>query len=249
MMVTYNRLNLTQQTLTSLFETTTFPFELVIVDNGSTDGTVDFLKKYLLEQKNTQYFQNYQIKKNPENLGIAVGRNQALSLATSPWLCTIDNDVLLPSGWLGQCVDILTHNKNYGMIGVNFEPVSFPLVSDGIRTWQKKPQGNLGTACMVFNRSLHQLLGYFNTEYGLYGEEDADWGIRGRLVGLQLGYLKEAGKHLGEGVEDQGEYREFKTKKHKDNLNKFHQNCYLYANKKKPIYLNWTGDGKNTNNS
>ena len=46
LMVTYNRLELTKQTLDSIFKNTKTPFELVIVDNASTDGTVEFLKDF-----------------------------------------------------------------------------------------------------------------------------------------------------------------------------------------------------------
>ena len=93
----------------------------------------------------------------------------------------------------------------------------------------------------LWQRNLHDMLGYFNTEYGTYGEEDADFGMRVRVVGLKLGYLKENGVHLGEGENDVGEYREFKTVSHMRNLNLFYKNCSDYVNGRKSIRIDYKG--------
>lgn len=238
MLVTYNRLDLTKQTLESLFQNTDYPFNLIIIDNASVDKTVDYLYERCGEEMvSNQYLKGFVIHINESNLGIAVGRNQALKISQDDWLSTLDNDVLVPKGWLTQCVEILRHNPKYGMLGINVEGVEYPLVKHGDYEWQDKPKGNLGTACTVFSRSLHKMLGYFNTEYGLYGEEDADFGMRVRVLGLRLGYLKEVGKHIGEGENDVGEYRTFKTASHQANLKKFHENCSAYVSGRKSLYI------------
>lgn len=241
MLVTFNRLNLTKQTLESLLKTTHSPFCLIVIDNGSTDGTSEYITNFCQENSGKDNFISHSIKINKDNKGIAIGRNQALKLAsetsTINWLCTLDNDVILPDNWLGQAQTIIKENPGMGAVGVNFEKESFPLVKSGQMEFQLKPKGNLGTACMVFSRSLHKLLGYFNTEYGLYGMEDSDLGFRIRVAGFKLGYLKENGIHLGEGSEDVGPYREFKTTQHQNHLIKFNNNCRLYFNKKKSIFI------------
>jgi GT2 family glycosyltransferase len=233
MVVTYNRLELTKKTFDNL-SNAGFPYHLIVVDNGSTDGTVE----YLFENSDL----NTDVVFLEKNKGIAIGRNIALEKANTlgvSWYCTIDNDVIMPDGWLKECIDILTTNKDYGAIGVNMEGTPYPLVTRNGYTFQNKPQGNLGTACMVFSKQLHKMIGYFNTEYGAYGEEDADFGMRARVAGFKLGYIERMGTHLGEDDQDQGDYRKFKTKQHQDNLNKFRQNCALYAQRKKAIYLSY----------
>lgn len=240
MIVTYNRLELTKQMLSNLFEVTDYPFDIVFVDNASADGTVDYIYRYCGDMVgNHPHFKGFSVQPNGENVGIAHGRNQALLAAKGEWLSTLDNDVILPKGWLTECISILKENPTYGMIGVNFEKETFPLVKNGSNEWQHKPRGNLGTACTVFNRSLHKLLGFFNTEYGLYGEEDADFGMRVRVAGFKLGYLKANGTHIGEGENDVGEYREFKTACHKANLAKFNRNCGEYMSRRKSIYIKY----------
>jgi GT2 family glycosyltransferase len=237
MVVTYNRLELTKKTFNSILETTKTPFNLIIIDNASSDGTQEYLQKFCQEHSTQNFFKGHKLQFNKENMGIAIGRNQALKLSESEWLSTIDNDMLFPENWLGKCIDVLSANPNYGMIGVNVENVDYPIVEkDGLQ-WQKKSQGNLGAACTVFNRKLHKMIGFFNTEYQKYGEEDSDFGIRIRALGLQMGYIKERGVHLGEGAQDTGEYRKFKDDCRAKNLQKFKQNCADYFSGKKSPFI------------
>ena len=238
MMVTYNRLDLTKQTVKNIYETTK-DFNYIIVDNGSTDGTVEYLKA-LAEEKDNVHLHLYE-----ENKGIAMGRNKALKMADdigTEWYSTIDNDVLLFDGWLDQCIDILKDCKMYGSIGVSFENKAYPIVNVNGHEFENKPRGNLGTACTVFYKNLHKMIGFFTTEYEKYGEEDADWGARARFAGFKLGHLKQHGNHIGEGENDIGEYREFKDECRKKNLAKFHANCTAYAKRQKSLYIPYKED-------
>ena len=239
LLVTYNRLNLTQQTLDNIFEVTKSPFEFIIVDNASSDGTVDYLKSFFNQKTVNDFYKGAKIFCNDKNLGIAVGRNQTLALAgDAPWYATLDNDVLLPDNWLEKCTQIMTIEPKFGMMGVNFEQTRYPLIDVGPYKVQNKKQGNLGTACMVFSKKVQKMIGYFNDrDYGLYGLEDADYGVRARAVGFQLGYLEEQGVHLGEDANDQGEYRKFKTEEHNRYLKIFYNNCNLYFRGGKTPYL------------
>ena len=241
MMATYNRLELTKRTLDSLINNTNkIDYRLIIIDNGSTDGTVDWLRGNKEE--------NFEYEFNLENKGIAVARNQALLIANKyndPFLSTIDNDIQFPKNWLFNCLSALLVNDKLA-IGINFEGVNYPIHNLNGVDVQLKPAGNLGTACTVFNRDLHKIIGYFTTEFGLYGEEDADFFFRARLAGYKMAYLLENGIHLGEGEMDVGEYREFKTKCHKDNLDKFIQTCNAYSSKKLDIYVPYKDIATNT---
>jgi GT2 family glycosyltransferase len=238
MMVTYNRLELTQRMLDSFFKNTTGPHRLIIVDNGSTDGTKEWLEK--LAENEIPLHLHF----NSKNEGIAVGRNQGLLLANKfgpddEYLVTMDNDIEVTSGWLSECTDIIKDNHKMA-IGINFEGTSYPLVTRKGKTFQLKPIGNLGTACSAFHRDLHKQIGFFTTEYGLYGEEDADFYFRARIAGWEMGYLKNNGVHFGEGSLDVGEYREFKTESHKNNLAKFQKNCYAYMGRTKPNFIEYS---------
>jgi GT2 family glycosyltransferase len=251
MVVTYNRLNLTKKTMEGLVKSTKCPFSLVIVDNGSSDGTQEYLKNLQeitslkpCENCEPSLLKEIHLILLPENKGIAIGRNLALQKADelkANYFCTIDNDVLMPDGWLEESIAILQANKSYGAIGVNFEHKPYPLVTQNGYTFQEKPAGNLGTACMVFRKQLHQMIGFFNTEYLKYGLEDSDYGMRARVAGFKLGYIKEMGIHLGEDGHETTEYRKFKTQQHDSLVEVFRKNCALYAHHKKPIYIPFKG--------
>lgn len=239
MMATYNRLDLTKRTMEGLFKSVNVPVNLAIIDNASSDGTVDYLADILPKAKTDHQIDIY-IQQNSENKGIAIARNQNLKLADdlkTDWYCTIDNDVEMPEGWLTECIDIIKAVPKYGMIGVNMEGIPYPKVTEKGKTFQRKPQGNLGTACIVFPKNVHKMLGFFTTEYGKYGEEDADFGMRARVVGYQMGYISEMGNHFGVGELDTGKYREWKTACHKKNLSQFQANCKAYYSGQKPIYI------------
>lgn len=236
MMVTYNRLALTRRTLDNLFAVTRRPFRLIVVDNASGDGTVAYLRERL-SAVDSDYFVGWKLHQNQTNKGIAVGRNQGLRLSEANWLATLDNDVLLPEGWLTECIGILTANRKFGAVGVSFEAKNYPLVVRGGFEFEVKKAGNLGTACMVFSRALFEKIGYFNTDYKMYAHEDADWGWRVRTLGFKLGYIKRHGIHLGEDSGDTGEYREMKNRFHARNLPLFFENCKQYASRKKSVFL------------
>ena len=239
MMVTYNRLELTKKTLAGLVGSTGIPYNLVVIDNGSEDGTIEFLKDKPIEDSNLQ---NLVIRYNKENKGIAVGRNQGLveadKLGTNMY-CTIDNDVIMPAAWLKNCVDILKANKTFGAIGINMEGAEYPAVTLNGFTFQHKPQGNLGTACMVFPKAVHQMLGFFNMEFGRpYSCEDSDLGFRlTRCLNMKIGYAAN-GTHLGEdGGPNPSDYRKFKTELHEKTAPVFFKVCREYLNKTKPVYI------------
>jgi GT2 family glycosyltransferase len=242
MIVTYNRLDLTKRMLKSLFENTDSPFRLIIVDNGSTDGTVEWLENDPWLKENIWNNKNcvgQDFVYNKENMGIAIGRNQGLKASAKyndEYLSTLDNDIEFVPGWLSKSLDILSVNPKFA-VGLNMEGVEYPIRSRHGKTFQYKTQGNLGTACTVFSRELHNQIGYFITEFGKYGEEDADYFFRARLLGWEMAYLPEMGIHFGQGELDVGPYREFKTDCHKNNLAKFRENCAAYVQKRKSLFI------------
>jgi GT2 family glycosyltransferase len=235
MMVTYNRLELTKQTVENIYNTVNVPFNFIIIDNASTDGTIKYLNGLNVDKDNVY------IKYNNENKGISCGRNQSLVIANklnTEWYVTIDNDVLFHDGWLNECIDILKANKNFGAIGVSFEDKVYPLVKLNGHEFEYKAKGNLGTACMVFHKSLHKMIGFFSMEYSkFYGLEDSSFGNRIIFSGLKLGYIKTHGQHLGVGEADTGKYREFKTTEHNKHLKQYYADYGLYASGKKSLYI------------
>lgn len=111
--LTYNNYNLNVKCIESILSKTAyFNYELIIVDNLSTDGTIEYLKN--LESKNIQ---NVKIIYNEKNLGFAGGNNCAIKEATGKYIVLLNNDTIVTRGWLTSMVKHLENDPNCGMIG------------------------------------------------------------------------------------------------------------------------------------
>jgi len=105
-MLTMERLDDTKKTIENLYEYVKVPFELVILDNGSGNRTVDYLKKIKKEKDNiTIIFEK-------TNLGCAGGRKKAFSYAKGDYVVSIDNDIIVTPFFLENLIDTLEKNKN-----------------------------------------------------------------------------------------------------------------------------------------
>ena len=89
--LTYNKLEYTKKFVTSLYKYTK-DFELIIVDNGSSDGTVEYLKSL-----------GVKLILNEENHGFSRGNNQGLELAEGEYIGFLNNDILLYPNWFEEC--------------------------------------------------------------------------------------------------------------------------------------------------
>ncbi len=70
-------------------------FEVVVVDNGSTDGTGELIEKS---------YPDAVLIKNAENLGACKARNQGIAVSNGEWILTLDSDVVLDKDFLSQAV-------------------------------------------------------------------------------------------------------------------------------------------------
>src|ERR1700736_4448950 len=94
--VTYNSGRFIKRCLESVLEQKYLNMEVVVVDNASTDGTVDILE---------QFADRCRIYYNDENVGFAAAQNQAIGLSQSEWVLTLNPDVLLLPNFIQALVD------------------------------------------------------------------------------------------------------------------------------------------------
>jgi len=195
--VTYNRLDFTRQYLEALVRTTDYPHVVTVIDNNSQDGT----REYLSELKRNGVIKNLVLL--DENVGVAKAANLGWSLEPdAAYYLKLDNDIVIrKNGWLTRMVETIEGIPSLGAAAYNFEPAGYPLKEINGFPVRIKDQGNLGGACILVPRRTHDRLGFWSEDYGLYGEEDYDYGIRIRLAGLENGYMEdeEIGIHLPAG--------------------------------------------------
>lgn len=85
-MPVYNREKLVGRAISSILKQSYTDFEFIIIDDGSTDGTVDVLKKYAEQDRRIKLFINV------KNKGIAFSRNRGLSIAKGKYIAIMDSD-------------------------------------------------------------------------------------------------------------------------------------------------------------
>jgi GT2 family glycosyltransferase/glycosyltransferase involved in cell wall biosynthesis/Flp pilus assembly protein TadD len=110
-MLTFNELEYTQRCVDSIQRHTNYPHELVFVENGSTDGTKEYLRNLVAENP------NYQMIDNETNIGFSAGNNQGARAAHGKYLLMLNNDVLVGEGWLENLVSALEQDERIGLIG------------------------------------------------------------------------------------------------------------------------------------
>ncbi len=115
LMTTYFRKDFTKKCLDYLIERTKYPFRMIVVDNGSTDGTRELLQDY--EKQYPAIFKRVILLN--ENKGLQASKMIGMDYVESEYFVNTDNDVLPPllePDWLSQLLDIIKRNPNYGAI-------------------------------------------------------------------------------------------------------------------------------------
>lgn len=196
-MVTFNRLEFTRQAIASVIKYTDFPYVLTVVDNASRDGT----REYLQELYREGLIDNLLLL--DENVGVAKASNLAWHQEPGAYYyLKLDNDIVIRKpGWLGRMVAVVDQVKSIGVVAYNFEATSYPLVEMEGVLLRVKHSGNLCGACSLIPRRTWEILGDWCEDYGLYGEEDRDYGFRVSLAGLINAYMadEDIGDHLPAG--------------------------------------------------
>ncbi|MBL8221978.1 MAG: glycosyltransferase family 2 protein [Bryobacterales bacterium] len=95
-LVTYNSGRFIKRCLESVLTQRYGNKEIIIIDNASTDGTVDILE---------QFEDRCRIVYNDENIGFAAAQNQAIRLSSSDWVLTLNPDVLLLPNFIESMVE------------------------------------------------------------------------------------------------------------------------------------------------
>ena len=176
--LTYNALDFTKRCLQKISQNTREDYELIIIDNASTDETPEFL----------QTVKGAKIVLNKKNHGVAAGRNQGILRATGEFIVFLDNDTEVGPGWDQR---LLSHfqNPEIGIVGhsgnrvLSLNPLKFthPL-EDGVRSGIVDVVAGY---CFAFPRSLVDLIGnqLEKMPYPRFWHEDLEFCLRAKKIG------------------------------------------------------------------
>lgn len=198
--VTYNNLEYTKQCLDSIILYTPKDlYEIIIVDNGSTDETVYYVKNFIENHKSIQI----KLIENKENLGFPKGCNQGIVASSFDNILFLNNDTIVTTNWLTNLLICLNSSENIGAVGPvtnycsNYQAIKTTYsnieemqifarqfnISDK-NLWEERI--NLIGFCMLVRRDVLEQIGYFDEDFSPGNYEDDDLSLRIFCAGYKL---------------------------------------------------------------
>ena len=219
----WNGKNLTAECLESLMEIDYCNYKILLVDNGSTDGSQEYFR---------DRYPEIELVENGENLGFAEGSNVGVRRAMdcqADYVLLLNNDVEADPRLVGQVHDAIVHSGEgdfyacrmmdfYQRDLVDGAGDGFPKkgksfrIGHGVKFGPPFDQSRrVFGACAgagLYKRGLFEEVGLFDEDFFAY-HEDVDWNFRANLMGYRCFYIPEAVVyHVGSGATG-GLYNDF----------------------------------------
>jgi len=221
----HNHAQYTRNCILSLLQTRPLDFEIVIVDNGSTDDTPRILADAQKDAESTGIPMT--VLSPGRNLGCATARNLAVDKAAGEDVVFLDNDTTFPDPtWIEKLKDVLHTRKNAAIVGPKlcypFDDQRIQCAGVGVsRTGRVLFRGRgepndtprfnkledvqcLISACWIFRRSLYDEIGPLDEIYNPIQFEDLDFCYRAREKGYRILYTPDPVVHHWESVTSSG---------------------------------------------
>ena len=195
LILNHNALNHLRQCLLSIEAFTPIAHELIVVDNGSSDGSVQHLRDADIADMT--------LVENPVNIGCPAARAQGMALAEGDYVLLLDNDTIVTPGWLDTLVGHCERIPRLGLVGPTTNYISGKQLREGVRYSSaremaevalritKENRNRLERAnrlvgfCMLIERAVVDKIGVCDSRFGLYGYEDDDYTNRAKLAGFE----------------------------------------------------------------
>jgi len=146
--VSLNTKKLTEDCIKSILsEGSQISKEIIVVDNGSSDGSVEALRRLKKERK-------IDLVENKGNFGYAKANNQGIRKAKGKYLLLLNNDTLVHKGALGELVDFAGKTPSVGVVGSKLLNID----------------GTLQASCYNFPTITNAIKEYWLGEKGLFGK-------------------------------------------------------------------------------
>ena len=196
--LTYNNLDFTKACLHSLDQYTNYPnWDLIIVDNASSDGSQDYLKEYVQGRDNTKLILN------EKNSGFSAGNNIGIEESNGEYVVILNNDTYVTKGWMLDLVRHFRRDPSLGLVGpvtnnigneakidINYsnmeemERFSREYTSNHIR--ERIYVDTVAFFCVAIKREVIEKVGLLDEDFGRGFFEDDDYCIRARNAGYKI---------------------------------------------------------------
>ncbi|HEX4997202.1 MAG TPA: glycosyltransferase family 2 protein [Terriglobia bacterium] len=206
--VNFNRRALLERCLHSLEQQRFRDFEIVVVDNGSSDDSLNFLRAW----SGGKDMPALRIVALGNNRGFSGGCNAGIEVATGRYIATLNNDAVADPLWLEELAGAMDSDPQIGMCASKIlldadrrriDKVGHLIYLDGLnhgRGSGEEDRGQYETltetlfpdgAAALYRRAMLDETGLFDEAFFAYGD-DADLGLRGRLAGWHCVYAPRA---------------------------------------------------------
>lgn len=200
--LTYNKLDYTRQCMESIRKfTAPGSYEIIIVDNHSTDGTVEWLKAQ----------QDIRTILNTENMGFPKGCNQGIEIARGDSILLLNNDVVVTPNWLENLTNCLYSDDNIGAVGPVTNSCPIQEIKVSYRTMDEmlafSKDFNISNSyiwenrlkligfCMLIKKDVIDKIGLLDERFSPGNFEDDDYSFRLLKAGYRLVLCKDTFVH------------------------------------------------------
>jgi len=193
-----------KECLTSLKKQTYKNFEVILIDNGSTDGSVKYIK---------ENFSGFvELIENKTNLGFAEGNNIGIENSAGKYVLLLNNDTKADPLWIEELTKVAESDDKIGMCASKvlfldnpriIDNVGHLIYKDGLNRGRGRLEYDQGqydsieevffpSGCAaLYRKKMLNGIGGFDKDFFAYGD-DTDIGIRGRLAGWKCMYAPKA---------------------------------------------------------
>ena len=163
---TYNRAKLLTRAVDSVFNQTYKNFELIVVDDGSTDDTYDRLQQYMNAHANLRYVRQ-------QNMKLPIALNTGIRLSSGRYITFINSDDIFRPDHLQLRIDYLTAHPDIDLIHGGVEIIGNPYVrdKDDLSKFIHIDDCAVGATFFGKRKVFTRLQGYRELKYG----EDSDF--------------------------------------------------------------------------
>ena len=222
----YNGKKFLKNYFNSLNNDASFIGEVIVVDNGSSDGSVEFIKDY---SKNLDF--PVIVIENTENLGFAKAVNQAIEKSNYNYIFSLNNDTEIKKGAIRESLKLISSNQNvFSVASKMIQYNNRNLIDDAgdqynILAWTKKTGENqplsnynevyeIFSSCAgaaIYNKAILDKIGLFDENFFAY-MEDVDLAYRALINGYKNLFCPTSEVyHIGSATSG-SRYNEFKVK-------------------------------------
>ncbi len=175
--LSFNRKEELQHTLTKVFEQDYKNIEVIVVDNASADGT---------QQMVLTEFPCVNLIELKENIGIA-GWNYGFKIAKGEYVLVLDDDSFPENGTIEAGLSSFNSNVQLGIVAFNI--FNLRIMVSETEEFNEYPKFFVGCGAMIY-RKVFEMIGYFNEDYFIYYHE-LDYSARCYDAGFEIRYLKD----------------------------------------------------------